>query len=48
MKLELISIGKENEKMYSLAIDEFYKRINRYQKFTIKNIASKAYKMLYK
>jgi 23S rRNA (pseudouridine1915-N3)-methyltransferase len=42
MKLELISIGKENEKMYSLAIDEFYKRINRYQKFTIKNIASKA------
>jgi 23S rRNA (pseudouridine1915-N3)-methyltransferase len=42
MKIELISIGKENEKMYAAAIDEFSKRINRYQKFTIKNIASKA------
>jgi 23S rRNA (pseudouridine1915-N3)-methyltransferase len=42
MKIELISIGKENEKMYAAAIEEFAKRINRYQKFTIKNIASKA------
>jgi 23S rRNA (pseudouridine1915-N3)-methyltransferase len=42
MKIELLSIGKENEKMYAAAIDEFCKRINRYQKFTIKNIASKA------
>jgi 23S rRNA (pseudouridine1915-N3)-methyltransferase len=42
MKIELLSIGKENEKMYHAAIEEFAKRINRYQKFTIKNIASKA------
>jgi 23S rRNA (pseudouridine1915-N3)-methyltransferase len=42
MKIELWSIGKGNEKMYASAIDEFAKRINRYNNFEIKCISSKA------
>ncbi len=42
MKIELWSIGKPTEKMYAMAIDEFAKRINRYNSFELKCIASKA------
>jgi 23S rRNA (pseudouridine1915-N3)-methyltransferase len=42
MKLQLISIGKANEKIFASGIEEFCKRINWYQKFELKIIASKA------
>ncbi len=42
MKIELWSIGKENEKMYKDAIAEFDKRINRYIKYKLVVINSKA------
>jgi 23S rRNA (pseudouridine1915-N3)-methyltransferase len=42
MKIEVLSIGKPNDKIYSAAIDEYAKRINRYHTFELTTIASKA------
>jgi 23S rRNA (pseudouridine1915-N3)-methyltransferase len=42
MKIEVISIGKPNDKIYAAAIDEFSKRINRYHAFELIALNSKA------
>jgi 23S rRNA (pseudouridine1915-N3)-methyltransferase len=42
MKIELWSIGKPNDKIFDAAIKEFEKRINKYNKFNLITISSKA------
>jgi 23S rRNA (pseudouridine1915-N3)-methyltransferase len=42
MKIELWSIGKPNDKIFDAAIKEFEKRINKYNKFNVVTISSKA------
>jgi 23S rRNA (pseudouridine1915-N3)-methyltransferase len=43
MKLELWSIGKKNDAIFSASIDEFSKRIQRYYKFELVILSSKAH-----
>jgi 23S rRNA (pseudouridine1915-N3)-methyltransferase len=42
MKIELWSLGKPNDKMFAIGIEEFSKRIGKYNSFEVKAIASKA------
>lgn len=43
MKIELWSIGKKNDAIFTMAIDEFSNRIQRYYKFELVVLASKAH-----